>query len=1018
MLIEKMLKRSTAYILIILLTALAGLLMYGHLGVDILPNLNYPLINIVTHYPGASPQDVELMVTNPLESSLGGIKNLRRVSSVSSQGFSKVTCEFVWGTDAVSAAQQVNAAIARVRNALPPGTDPVTENIGSTLQEVIDYALFVKDKSISLSELRSIAEYNIAPALRGISGVSRVSVLGGEKEAFVVEPSIYSAAEHQISLSTIAERIQHAKAYGYAGFLTRYYQDMPVRTDNPLISRQRIGDISLKYMPPKKSVLLKDVSEIRRGTLPKHYEVYVNGQKGVVISVFKQPGANSIAVAKNIAAKIGEIKKTMLNSSNITIKNYYNQAGLISDLSGDLYNSILLGAILAVFILILLLSDIKGGLLIALTIPLSVLITFIFMHLFHLSLNVMTLGAFAVAMGMIIDDSVIVFENIYRHRQLGESAHVAAVSGLREIIGPDASGTFTSVAVFVPLLLLSGLAGRLFKPFGIVLSVTLLASLLCSVVLIPLVMAKRKVVHGHAKSAGTAFFSFIIKINRKILHFNFRYKAVPIILSVLFLALSVFLFLKKASIGMLPNIDEGAILCEYVMPPGVSLTESKKIGREIEHIIGADTDVVLTYLRVGSAENTYQVEGTNRGEILARLTSRKSRDRNIFDIMSSMKKATARIPGVILLFHLPTMEKIDESFSGLNTFFAVTVFGRDNNLLSKYAAQIEGLVGQCPYIGNVVNNSIIKTPKISISFDARKMNLLGISSADVYRELRYAIGGEIVTYSYVKGRQIPVFLRAKERAANLEQLRNMPLKLPSGAYVSLSDVASLKKKFSVNTIGHTDFNREVTMITEIGATPKKVINWMNAAISKLHLPKGYYVEYTGEYKSMLASAKSLVFSIFFALILISLIMLFQFNNLRQPFVILIELLFIIGAAFISLVIAKVPFNISAMIGMLTLIGVAVNNGIVYIDYANRAVAAGESPMDALLTAMSVRLRPIFLTTLTTVFGLLPIALSKNAQFNRPIAVVMIGGLLFSAIFTLTVLPVLLLIFEQKQPTKR
>ena len=597
---------------------------------------------------------------------------------------------------------------------------------------------------------------------------------------------------------------------------------------------------------------------------------------------------------------------------------------------------------------------------------------------------------------------------------MGKNRIDAAVMGTQEIMGPDISGVLTTVAVFLPLLLLGGLPGRLFIPFGFVISTVLILSLIFSLTFIPVVMGQRKKIKKideSEKSLGNKFFSFLKNINKKILKRTLKYRKTTVFLSILALAVTVFL-LFFSPVDFLPDIDEGAILCEYILPPGTAFQESKRIAGKLEKIISKSPEVVSTYLRVGSAEETYQVERVNSGEIIAKLTKRNERKRTIKEIIYEMRNKAGKIEGVLTFFRQPTSEKIDESFSGLPVVFGITIYGDDYDELAKYAKKIEKLAEKCPMVGNVVNNAVIKVPEIDIKLIREKMNSFGLNPKEVLRELSLAIKGEIVTETIREEKTVPVFLisgKFPPSKNTVEDLKYLPIKIPDGGFVNLSDIAIIEDNYSINQLNHTNLHREITLSLEIEGTIGKVVKWFKKRLPSLGMPSGYFVEFTGQYKSLIESAKGLLLAAILAIAIVYLIMVIQFNSAFQPLVILAELpLSFIGGG-LALAITRQPINISSLIGFLALIGIAVNNGIILIDYANRMRKEGMGREEALERSTNVRVRPIFLTTITTIFGLIPIALGSG--IHKPLAVVIIGGLLVSAFLTLNVLPAIYCAFE-------
>ena len=1002
-LIAYIVKNPIPVILSLVILSLSGFVIHQRLGVDILPNLNFPLFNVITHYSGASPEDMEVLITRPLEGALSGLKNSRRISSVSAQGFSRVTIEFVWGTDVAQAEQQVVASLARIRGVLPSDARPVIENIGSTLQEVAGYSVKSTDGKISQTHLRNLVEYKIAPMLRAADGVSKIDVCGGGRESYIVDVNRYARGDYGVGLGKIADDIKASNVQTHLGFLSRNYLDFPISGIGTIKSVEDLQNVIVGYNSPNPPLLLGKLSRIFKGVLPERYMVRTDGVSGVVFSVYKQPNVSTLVVARNIKRIIRNIKKGL--PEGVSVEPYYDQSQLIQSEAHNLSVSILIGSILVIIVLMLLLGDAKGGIVIALTIPQIVLVSFLFIYLSGYTLNILTLGAYAVAIGMIVDGSIIILENIYRHRRMGMDKINGAILGTKEIMGADISGVLTTVAVFFPLLLLGGLPGRLFIPFGFVIAVTLICSLVLSLTFIPAMMGCRKNIDDSGRHFSDGFFDMLKSVNGKLLHLTLRHKKGTIIASaVAFIIVMPMLFFSP--VGFLPDIDEGAILCEYILPPGTSIEESGRIAKRIEAEMQRTPEVKSTYLRVGSAEGTYQVERVNRGEIVAKLMDNGNR-RSLKDVIADMRKRIGKIQGIITFFHQPTLEKIDESFSGLPVMFGITVYGDDYAKLSEYAKRIEKIAKGCPYIGGVVNNAVIKVPEIRVKLDRKKLNLFGLKPEAVLREVKFAMNGGVVTNVIENEKTVPVFLiggKFPPSKKNIDDLKRIPIALLGGGFAMLSDVASITDHYGINEFDHTNLRREITISIEPDGSIGSIAKWLNPRIAALNIPSDYFVEYVGQYKSLIESAKGLLLASILAIAVVYLIMLMQFGSVFQPLVILFELpLSFIGGC-IALIVTHQPINLSSLIGFLTLIGVAVNNGIILISYANSLRKNGMGRESALKASTEIRVRPIFITTITTVFGLIPVALGSTV--HRPLAVVVMGGLLLSAFLTLNVLPVI------------
>ncbi|VAX31674.1 Cobalt-zinc-cadmium resistance protein CzcA; Cation efflux system protein CusA, partial [hydrothermal vent metagenome] len=585
----------------VMVITLTGLYAAIHMPVDLFPNLDIPVVNIITHYPGASPADMELLITRPLEDEVRGIQGVKRVASTSVQGISQVTVEFTWGTGIRDARQLIQARLARVRNILPPGTLPRIENIGTTLQNVVSYVVYGGQDLITL---RNNVRYNLASRLMAIDGVSYVEVLGGDQRAFIVKIRPEKLIPLHLTVDDIVSSIKQNNMTAVAGYLDRSSQEYLIRGDARLKTLNDLRSLPI-IAKVDRSVLLGSIAAVSSGAMPRHYVVHGDGVPAVAFIVRKQPGASAIRVAHAVNAEIAGLHR--LFPPGTTIKKFYDQSEIITEARDSIFYGLLIGALLAVLVLYFFLGALRPTLIVAATIPITLIATLTVMSVFGLGLNVVTMSALTLAVGMIVDDAIVVSENIFRHRQMGKNEQDAGIDGTIEIAGADASGTFTTVAAFLPLILITGLAAVFLKPFGLTISAALVVSLLLSLSFIPMAFSMKGITPPGTDFVGARLLKSLDGALHATLRFCFRHRGLTIFIAVLSLSLiGIAAFLGRTN--LLPPIDEGAILIEYVMPPGTALTESNRIGDALERIALSDTDVTCVYRRTGSPAQGYQIE--------------------------------------------------------------------------------------------------------------------------------------------------------------------------------------------------------------------------------------------------------------------------------------------------------------------------------------------------------------------------------------------------------------------------
>ncbi len=1003
-LLQRMVRTPMAVLLMVGLMALAGLYSARHMPVDLFPKLEIPVVNIITHYAGAAPEDMERLVSRPIENEMRTIPGVRRVASTSIQGISQVTAEFSWETSVRDARQRVQARLARLSGLLPPGVFPRLENIGTTLQEVCGYVVV---GNADPADLRTLVQHDLAGQLMGVAGVSSVEVLGGEQRAFHVELRPAALLAQHLTVNDVVGLLKSHNVSAVTGFYEEGGQEFMVRGDARF---QTLDDIRALPLSRdwKHPVLLGDVARVYEGYAPKHYMVQGDARPAVAFVVRKQPGASTLRVVRGVEHEL-ETLKTLLPAGT-QIKKFYDQSEIIQTSRDAILRDLAVGALLAVLVLYFFMGALRPTLVVALTIPITFLATLAIMGGLGLTLNVITMTALALAVGLIVDDAIVVAENIFRHARVTDDPAEASVAGALEIIGPDASGTFTTVAAFFPLVLVTGLAALFMRPFGLTIGAALLVSLLLSLTLVPALFGRMKGLTGLRRDfPGARLLARIDIALQATLKKSFRHRRLVLLAALLSLGLAGgSAFLGKASI--LPPIDEGAILVEYIMPPGTSLKESNRIGNLLDRAALADPDVTCVYRRTGSPGRGYQIEGVNRGELLIKLKGKRQRNRSAAEIIPSLREAYSTVPGVVFLYHQPTQEKIDESFSGLPALFGVTVYGPDMETLVRLAAQVEARLAEEPRIANVVNNTKVRIPQVDVRINDPALAQYGVEVADVLATLEAARFGIEAARIIRQKEEVVVLVQLADSApSNLERIKQLSVPMAGGNVLPVEKVADVRVVHAPSAVTRLNGQRQTTLLAEVDGSIPAVVKRLRRELQSIDLPEGYSIDFTGQYHLLIETATELLLAVMAAATLIYFIMAMQFGSWLQPLAILATIPFSLVGALIALLVTRQGVDISVGMGVVTLVGIAVNNAIVLVDFSNRERTAGKGIPAALLSAASVRLRPILLTSLTTIAALLPAAIGSHAgsQIFQPFAITLIGGLVAGGVATLLLVPTLL-----------
>lgn len=998
-----------AMALIITIMAFSGGYGLRHMSVAIFPRIDMPLVNIVTHDPGVAPSDMERLISRPLEEALRGIPGMKRVASTSVQGLSQVTAQFTWGTSVNDARQLVQAQMAQLAGKLPPGTVPRLENIETTLHEVCGYVLYGGEDTIAL---RNSIAYDLTPRLMGASGVSSVEILGGDQRAFYVTLDPAALIRTGLSVDDVIDVLQRHNINAEAGVLERSGREYLVRGDARI---QTLDDLRSIPVTTKEGtpILLEAVATIKEGRAPRHYTVHGDGVPAVAMIIRKQPGASTLHVVRGVDAVLATTSGLLPPETQI--RKFYDQSEIIRQSQHEIIQDLLIGALLAIGVLYCFLGSLRPTLIVAFTLPITFLAVLGIMDLLGLGLNVITMTALALSVGLVVDDAIVVAENIFRHRSSQNSASSAAIEGALEIATADASGTFTTIAAFLPLILVSGLASIFMRPFGLTITTALLISLFLSLTWVPGMFGRLKfdAAPAHGQLIGVRLLHALNHRLQATLRYAFRRKSLVITLAFLSLGLAgVTAFIGHASV--LPPIDEGALLIEYILPQGTSLNESNRVGDELDRIAQALPEVSCVYRRTGSPGDSYLIEGVNRGELMIKL--KPGRRRNAEEMLAALHSAYSGQRGVLFLYHQPTQEKMDESFSGLPALFGITVYGPDVAQLIKISEQIETLLAKDPGVANIVNNTKIRLPQLDIQLNRTRLAQYGVEPQVVLDTLQAAKLG-VESTSIVREKEVVgVWVRVgKQPIATIQELKQIPVATPQGGWIPLSRLADIKVHHVPSSITRLNGHREVTLLAEVGGNIPAAVRRLKREFTPLDLPEGYSINFTGQYKTLIESVKDLALVLLIAVALIYFIMMMQFRSPAQPFIILFTIPLTLTGALVGLFLSGLGVDVSVGVAAITLVGIAVNNSILVIDFYNKERQAGKATEPALLSAVSVRLRPILLTTLTTIAALLPVAagFTVASKTFQPFAVAIIFGLLGNLIATLIVVPTLTAVFARR-----
>ncbi len=993
------------------LMAYGALVVYGgyallHIPVEVLPQFNFPQISVITHQFGATASELEMLVARPLEGRILVLPNLVSVRSNMGHGTVETDIRFAQGTDPQQDLQSVNSAIDRARRQLSASVHPYAEIMGNAINEIADFTVYIPT-SVAPMDVQRAIRTRVAPALRSLPGVQRVEVYGSGDEALWIQPDLEAMRHYQVSITSIVSAIRQQVLLGSGGYLTAGHQDILIEARN---LPKRIGELSqIPIAVSKGKIPLRALARIVRAPVPAHNAVSLDGRPSIALTVFKQPGSSTLPVTH---AVVQTLQRTLAQlPSGVHWVQTYSQGHLVNLIASDLGRNLLIGAGLAIGVLLWILGAGRGIWVLTLSIPLSLLIGIAGLYAFGQSLNLMTLGALSVAVGLLADDAIIVLESIY-HRWEKGAAHWEGIGlGLFDIVGPDITGTLTTVFVFVPLLFVGGLAGVFFIPFALAMAIALLASLFVSLSLIPLGLG---FINARACTiptlAGRAL-DGLCCWNRRLFDRMMRFPRLSLLICTILLIVSL-VALVLVPVNFLPLPNEGVMLESFTLPPGTSLSDTVAVVQSIVQQLRNDPAVAHTFARIGSPAGSAYTEPSFAGEIQIALKPHIAV--NSLDIIGKRLLSESRTTGVQFSMGTPTLERVGESLSGLPQPFVIRLFGSRIEMLRILSEQMVARLRQVPMLTDIFNNDAYPVTQLEIRFKPLALAAYGLSPADIYAQIRPLLAGEVV--AEVPDGNAPLILYVRMADAPEKSLRSLAeLPIHTQGWTPLGELAVLKLMPTPNQIRHINGERALEILATPTGTLGNTITAARRVLTSLSLPSGYRIGFGGLFPEIENAAMSLGIAAIAAFLLMLGILILQFDNLLIPGLLLLQipLAFTGGAAALS--ISGVGLNAIGLVAFIALVGICLNHGIVLLFYARRNEAAGASPEDAVKDAIRVRFRPIVLTTITAILGMLPTAMGwgQGAAPEQGLAVVIGGGILWSALLSTNLIPVLYVHWRKK-----
>ncbi len=992
-------KHSRAIFLITAMLTAAGVVALFQLPSNIYPELNFPRIVVLVHAGDLAPETMLLTVTRPIEEEVSTVLGVRRVRSRTIRGGAEISVLFSDNTDMQQALQLVQARVNEARASLPNGTDIQVERLTPTVWPILSLVL---NGNVPDVDLRDYAVYNLRPAFSRVAGVARVEVDASDTREISVIIDPQKALAHRLSLPDIADRLRATNTVASVGRLDQNYQQFLVLANSQYRSIDQIA-VTIVGGDPGNPVRLRDVAAIREGTADRRTLVTGNGRPAAIVNVTRQIGGNILDVSR-------QVKDLAFHSRNLVpatlrLSTVYDLAEFVQESMASVRDAILIGALLAILVLFVFLRNARITLAAAVSLPLTAIATFFFLRVLGGTLNLMSLGGLAIAIGLVIDDAVVIVENIYRHLGSGEKIAVAAEKGTSELIGPVIGSTLTTVVVFLPLGLLKGAVGDFFAALSMTLTAAVLLSLLYSLTLIPL-LAELLLGSSSFRESSVRFIEPVNRTYERGIRWALAHKAAVGLVAAALLVVAVLAYFNLGT-GFLPEMDEGGFVIDYLTPPGTSLSQTDSLVRQIEQKVASLPEQAAFSRRTGAELGLFATE-QNKGDILVKLKPRGQRPRSAAEIIDELRSQIARSISGIEVEFIQILQDMLGDLEGAPEPIEVKIFGSNISELNRVAddlgpklQKIPGLVDfKEPQRGN---------PELLINVDPALAAHVGLTVDQVSQQVRDGLLGDAATDLRQSDRLIPIRLRYPNDFRFREQrIRQFPILAPNKQIVTLESLANIAEQRAQNQLLRENQRLMVVLTARLeNRDLGSAIADVKKVLASESLPVGYTYEIGGQYETQQSSFHDLLFVLGLALAAVFTVLVIQFRAFLPALVILSAAPLSMVGVFLLLLITRTPLNVSSFMGIILMVGLVVKNGIILFEYYER-LHGHMSVADALIQAGRIRVRPILMTTLCTLFGLLPLALGigSGAELQKPLAIAVIGGLLLSTLVTLVALPVL------------
>lgn len=1049
--LNKIIQFSLANRLLIIVASVL-LIVFGsyvasRMEVDVFPDLTAPTVVVLTEAHGMAPEEVEKLVSFPLEAAVNGATHVRRVRSSSSAGISVMWVEFEWDTDIFQARQIVNEKIIAVTDKLPQGVGNPTMAPQSSIMGEIMFVALTSD-STTMMDLRTLADWTVRPRLLATRGVAQVTVMGGEFKQYQILASAQKMNYYNISLNELLIAAEQSNGNSSGGFMNEFGNEYIIKGIGRTNDIDEIGKSVIKSYAGK-VIRIEDVAEIKIGAAPKIGDASTNGKSSVVLAIAKQPATNTLLLTEQLDLVVEDLKKDM--PADVVINSdIFRQSDFINASISNIQKTLLEGSIFVVIILFLFLMNWRATAISLIAIPISLIVAILTLRWMGFTINTMSLGGMAIAIGALVDDAIIDVENVFKRLKQNAMRPVTErIDKLKVIF--DASveirtsiinATFIIIVAFVPLFFLSGMEGKLLAPLGIAFIVSLFASLIVSITLTPVLGSYLLTDIKMLQKQHTE--SFLVQrlqnIYTNLLEKVMRRKK-PVIIASVFLLIAALFVMSRLGRSFLPEFNEGSLVITAVTLPGISLEENNHIGNRIEAELLKIPEVKVTTRRTGRAELDEHAQGVNSSEIEVPFTlSDRKRD----EFMADVRTRLSGISGVNITIGQPIGHRIDHILSGTRANIAIKIFGSDLNKLYRISNQIKNEIQQVEGLVDLGVEPQIEIPQIQIKAKREMLNHYGITIGEFNEFVDVAFAGEKVSQIYEQNKTFDLILKFDDaNRGSIENIRNTlidvgiqqgdavignpdenheSIDMNHHRRIPLHYIADIVSTSGPNTINRENVQRKTVVSANVaGRDQKSVVEEIRNIINdKIDMPDGYHIEYGGQFEAEAEASKTLLITSLLSILVIFLLLFQEFKNVKTASIILLNLpLALIGGVF-SIWITGGIMSIPAIIGFITLFGVATRNGILLVSHYKTLQEEGLSLYDTIMQGSKDRLSPILMTALTAGLALIPLAVTGDLPGNEiqsPMAKVILGGLLTSTLLNIFIVPAVYYLSNQKPESK-